>query len=228
MADESKSVADEAKSFSQEIVTTLGLVELILGGVALYGTSLIFKDSSVNVLFPSAGNSFVDVGLQLFAAALVGKIIYLIVAFLIAIVLRRTSKDQSYSVPLKKALGKFYDDTELQEIEDSKTTLIEMAVKHLSCADAYQRIAFDRHRMRIIVAYGTSILIVIFLTYLFCIKRQETPSNLLIFLVIAFFIFIFLGFLEQRSFFSEATQSLIALHKHEEQKRAESKDPKDN
>ncbi len=221
MADSEKSIADEAKGFSQEIVATLGLVELILGAVALYGISLILRDSSMNSLFPSTGNSVVDVGLQLFAAALIGKIIYLIVAFPIGFVRFRMRKNSSYCDPLKNALEKFYDDTTLTEIVQGKNYLIDTAIKHISISDAYQRVAFERHRIKIIVAYGTSVLILIFFIH-FSFFSQQTPSSiLLIFLGAAFFVFIFLGVLEQRSLVSEATQTLIALHKVEERKKAE-------
>ncbi len=85
MADEQKDVTDEAKGFSHDIVNSLGLVEIILGGVGFYGLWLSQKNN-ISELFPSIGVTVVDVGLQLFVAALIGEIICLLVAFPTAIV----------------------------------------------------------------------------------------------------------------------------------------------
>jgi len=219
MGDDNKNVADEAKSFSQELVATLGLVELILGGVSLYGLWLIMKDRSVNILFPSTGNSIVDMGLQLFAAALVGKIIYLIVALPIAVVRFILKRITSYYSPLEKALGRFYDAATLSEIKATKVNLIDVALKHLSLADPTQRVMLERHRIKIIVAFGTCVVILIFFTYLMVDRYQDTPWILLVTLPIIFLVFIFIGFLEQLSLFSEVTQALISLHKVEERRK---------
>jgi hypothetical protein len=217
--DDEKSVADEAKGFSQEVVATLGLVELILGGVAFYGIWLIFRNSGVGELFPSTGTFVVDIALQLFVAALVGKVIYLIVAFPMGLMRLIMKRLPTFYQPLEDALRKFYDAATVSKFKTGNTNLIDVAVMHLSLADAGQRVAFERRRLKIIVAFGTSILAGIFFFYLFHEKYIETPASLLIFLVIVFFVFIFIGFLEQRSLVSEAALALISLHRVEERKK---------
>lgn len=215
MGDDNKDLAGEAKGFSQEIVATLGLVELILGGVALYGAWLILRERSINVLFPSTGNTIVDIGLQLFAAALLGKIIYLIVALPIGWTL--SSKE---SPLLVKSLEAFYGQEAIQDARSKEINLIELALTHLSIAEPAQRMVFERHRFRVVVSYGTCILILIFFCYLFFDRYDDTPRLLFIALIGGFFVFAFLGFLEQRSLFSEVTQALISLHKVEQRRAA--------
>ena len=217
MADD-KGVADEAKSFSQDLVATLGLVELILGGVGLYGLWLILKDNAPASLFPSTGSAFVDVGLQLFAAALVGKVIYLIVAFPIGVIRGQLKRNNKYYDPLRNALGAFYGN-DLSSVERSDTNLLDPAIEYLSTADTKQRVIFERHRVRIIVSYGTSFLALIFLVHFFCNKYQETPTGLFVLLAITFIVFIFVGYVKQCSLFSDATDALVSLYQVEERKK---------
>jgi hypothetical protein len=207
MADEAKNVTDEAKSFSRDIVNSLGLVELILGAVGFYGLWLSQKDG-ISKIFPSTGVIVVDVVLQLFVAALIGKIICLLVALPMAVVemVIEGKPTKNYHTALKEALRPYYNNV------DNQSDLIDIGFKHIAQADAAQGAQLERQNTKIIVAFGTFFLSLI---YLYHLKNTDLYWVILI----AAIVFFILGIAEQFSLVKEITQSLITLRVVEERKK---------
>jgi hypothetical protein len=97
-------IADEAKGVSERFIQSLGLVELILGGVGLYWLGIWYGAEAAR-LFPTTGLGFVDAGLLAFAAALLGKLLCLLVAFLMALTrLAFRKRRWRYYVQLERAV----------------------------------------------------------------------------------------------------------------------------
>ncbi len=84
-------VAEEAQTVGSDFVRTLGLHDIIAGGLALYIFWLPRRILLANVL-PATGKPYLDVPLLICAAAIAGKLIAFAVAFITAltsILLRR-------------------------------------------------------------------------------------------------------------------------------------------
>lgn len=81
---------DEAKGLTKDLLSSLGLLEIVLGAVFLYGAWCGFS-KSVSAMFPSTGIQVVDIGLLAVAAAYAGKAIDLVAHFVFAINNRRIS-----------------------------------------------------------------------------------------------------------------------------------------
>lgn len=211
MADEQKNIADEAKGFSRDVVNSLGLVELILGAVGFYGLWLSQKDS-ISKLFPSTGVVVVDVGLQLFVAALIGKIICLLVALPMALVeiLIETFPSKKYYKALEAALNPYYKN-EWNTVKE-QNDIIDIGVKHISLTDASQAVLLERQQTKIIVAFGAFFLSLIYLVHL-------KDTNLFFLIIIAAIVFFILGIAEQFSLVKEITQTLTSLRGVEERKK---------
>lgn len=73
-AEKPEDATTEAKGMAEKFVQTLGLLDLIIGGLALYWVRLWFGDS-VTRLLESTGYPWLNIALLACGAAFVGKII---------------------------------------------------------------------------------------------------------------------------------------------------------
>jgi hypothetical protein len=212
MPAESKNIADEAKGFSQNLVNSLGLNEIILGVVGLYILWLIFLTSELNSLFPSTGISIVDVGLQLFFAALVGKVVCFIVDIPISIVriLMKLIWEDKFT-RLANALKPFYLDNQI-ELENYKFDLIERSINFISSADNNQRNNLQQLQTKLVFAFASSLL-----AFLYCFK-PNLPSNWWWVAFVLGFLFLILGIFEQLVLIRELTHSLESLYIQKKEK----------
>src|SRR6185436_10723139 len=84
MAEAASEKEKEAKGFTETVLKTLGLPELFLGALALYGLWLVGGGGAKP--FRSTGHEFADNALLVCAAALMGKIVTNIASIPLAIV----------------------------------------------------------------------------------------------------------------------------------------------
>ena len=213
MSEEDKSdIAGEAKGVPERFVQSLGLVELILGGVALYGLGLWYGAETAR-LFPRTGVSFVDVGLLAFAAALLGKLLCLFVAVAMAFtrLAARLGRWQYYK-QLEGAVCAYLRVTKPDELPAKlgreKIDLIELTSYYVVLADPNQRAYFDQMRTRAIVAYSAALLALPYLSYL---AREGAPRSMLILGAAGALMFLLLGFLEQQDYLKSLGERLIAI-----------------
>ena len=75
---------EAAKEVVKDFVQTLGLLDIILGGLALYWVRLSLAGSSAH-LFPSTNHEILDIALLICAASVLGKAVWLAVASLTAL-----------------------------------------------------------------------------------------------------------------------------------------------
>jgi len=85
MAETQEGPSKEATGLASQFVSALGLMDLILGGVALYWVSLEWSKTYASA-FPSTKIQFVDVALLVAFAANLGKVLLLIVYSIAAFV----------------------------------------------------------------------------------------------------------------------------------------------
>src|SRR5262245_20814533 len=75
--DDKDESGEEPKDLTTQIVNTLGLVDLIFGGLTIYLVWLFYDQSNLTKIFKSTGQKWVDLALLACAAAFVGKIVTL-------------------------------------------------------------------------------------------------------------------------------------------------------
>src|SRR5687768_9632335 len=91
MAETGESAGSEIQGIAKQIVSTLGLVDLLFGGLALYWWRLV--DTDFTSRFPGTGSAGVDIALQVGGATLLGKLLSLgtsIIGDFVRFVMRRT------------------------------------------------------------------------------------------------------------------------------------------
>ncbi|MFN2414548.1 MAG: hypothetical protein ABR603_05340 [Pyrinomonadaceae bacterium] len=205
-------IADEAKGVSERFVQSLGLVELILGGVGLYWAGLWYRGEAAR-LFPTTGFSLVDVGLLAFAAALLGKLLCLFVAFVMALTRLAARHGRRFYYPqIEGAVCSYLgvaDPAELPaRLGQNKIDLIELSSYYVELADPSQRLRFDQIRTRAIVAYSAALLALPYLAYL---VREGAPGSMLLVVLAGALLFLLLGFFEQLDYLKSLAETLVAL-----------------
>ena len=211
-------LADEAKGVSERFIQSLGLVELILGGVGLYWLGLWYGAEAAR-LFPTTGLGFVDVGLLAFAAALLGKLLCLLVAFLMALTrLAFRKRRWRYYVQLERAVCAYLGAAGPAELParlgqakaeaEIKIDLIELSSYYVVLADPSQRAHFELIRTRAIVAYSAALLAVPYLAYLL---REGAPRTMLLAGAAGALTFLLLGLVEQLDYLKSLAERLVAL-----------------
>lgn len=211
-------IAGEAKGVSERFVQSLGLVELILGGVGLYWLGLWYRGEAAR-LFPTTGLSFVDVGLLAFAAALLGKLLCLLVAFVMALVrLAFRKRRWRYYVQLERAVCSYLGAAGPGDLParlgqanteaEIKIDLVELGSYYVVLADPSQRAHFELIRTRAIVAYSAALLAAPYLAYL---VREGAPWTMLLVGAAGALTFLLLGFVEQLDYLKSLAERLVAL-----------------
>lgn len=206
MAEEKNEIVEGAKSVAQDVVTTFGLIELVIGGVGLYGFWLLFKPGEYGLL-PKTGRDFIDAGLLGFAAVIAGKFIYLISAFFMGFILAssRSSRDQ-----LQTSLYSYTEQIYTESIAAGSSP-VQTAELLLSASPKYA-VDLKNNRNKILVAYGIALISILYIIYFF--SQNQIIAGILCALL--FLIFGFLGIAEQKSqlqFMSEALKALLIERK---------------
>ncbi|MEK6406160.1 MAG: hypothetical protein AABN34_04270 [Acidobacteriota bacterium] len=212
----SSDIADEAKGLAQDFVGTLGLLELMLGGIAMYGIRLLYGPQ-ITPMFPSTGITFVDVGLLALGAALVGSIVELLIAVLMAIGIliianfnllkyRGRIEDALQEVGLLKPPD--------QESPGVKKDPVDFALYYVVSNDATQQVYFERLRTKIVLAYSASILVI---PYVIHFWREGAQTGIQLLAVLGAPILLLRGFAGQLDFFKSLADRLEVLQKHKTQ-----------
>lgn len=224
MAGKEESIGSEAKSLAKDAVSSFGLIELILGGVGLYGLWLLFRPKGINELFLQTGHDFIDIGLLGFAALLLGKIIYLFSYILMAFVivfLERDSENSTYS-QLKKSVSLHTGNTANAEnlvSDQGEKDPTKMAESILTSASANNYAAeIVQKKNKILISYGTALLLI---PYFFHICRSVTNGFAIAVVPLTIIIFLLLGFYQQRALMKDMAASLVTLYLNRKQKVAE-------
>lgn len=208
MADEKPSaLTEEAKGVSQEFVNSLGIIELILGSVTMYGIWCLYRNE-VSRLFPSTNITFIDVGLLAFGAALLGKIIDLLVALIMAVGRRIISKGNvfGYYERIRQSLIEL----KILGSESSKTDPVDTGSYYVLWRDPSQKAVFERLRARVVVGYSATILMV---PYLFYFLRENAPSILWFLITVGSVALLVMGFLQQLDYYKTLAERLEVLIK---------------
>lgn len=206
-------VAGEAKSVAGDFIQSLGLLELILGGVGLYGLWLWYGEQATR-LFPSTGTTFIDIGLLAFAAALVGKLICLVVAVLMGLLwtIIKATDVLNYYANLTNALLKYHGVADLNAL-DAKLGQTDADVRGLASyyvvlADPKQQVYLERIQTKAIVAYSVWILSLLYVPYLY---RAGAPSTMWGGAIAGTFLFLFLGLAEQHDYLKTLAERLLGV-----------------
>jgi hypothetical protein len=208
---EEAGAASDAKGVTENFIQSLGLIELIIGGVGSYALWLLYRGQTSN-LFPSTGTKLIDIGLLAFAAALVGKLVCLAVAAgmgLMWVIIKRIDL-LGYQKDLERAVFDCNGVNNHQQLSQKlgleKPDLKILALYSLVLADPKQQTYFERIHTKIIVAYSICVLAVLYVPYL---HRAGAPSSILTFTVLGVLLFFLLGCLEQHLYLKVLSLRLL-------------------
>jgi hypothetical protein len=206
-------VAGDAKGVAGDFIQSLGLLELILGGVGLYALWLWYGEQTSR-LFPSTGTKFLDIGLLAFAAALVGKLVCLIVAAGMGLMrkLIKAADLLGYYKNLQSGLFRYLEVSTISDLAiklgQEKSDVIELSLYYVVRADPKQQAYFDRLQTKTIVAYSTCVLSILYLPYLL---RAGAPWSMILLVLFGSGLFFFLGCAEQHDYLKTLSERLIGI-----------------
>jgi hypothetical protein len=200
LEESSSDVAEAAKGLATSFVATLGLLDIILGGLALYCYRLL-SGRQIESRFPSTGFASVDVALLACGAALAGKLIYLLVSgFIMGAV------EWLWSHTNQKRLA----DAVAAYCRTTKRNTAAVTVAPMDLAVAYLAFdvpplaqSLDQIRTAAHFAYGASILCAPFYYYM----RDQLGAW---WFVGGGALFFFLGLLQQLDYYENVVASLLA------------------
>jgi hypothetical protein len=205
MAEEQKSTPEnEAKGVSENFVKALGLNELILGGVGIYGMWCLYG-ANVSRLFPSTGITFVDIGLLACAAAWIGKIIDLMANIFLAIGRAAIKKAN-----ISGYAGRIADELKVLKILEENRNPIDRGIHYVVLKDSKKKTEFEDIRRNAIHAYGATIVLIPYLLYVYG-HNAPTATSLLPLIIAALFVFPILGFLHQLDLYKTVDDALQVL-----------------
>ncbi|HJY31147.1 MAG TPA: hypothetical protein VJ306_24130 [Pyrinomonadaceae bacterium] len=210
---EETDAVSESKGVAENFIQSLGLLELILGGVGLYGFWLWYGERAAK-LFPSTGTKLIDIGLLAFAAALVGKLICLFVAALMGLIWKsiRAADFLGYQANLERAFLRYHGAPNLQDLSvtlgQENPDLRGLAFYYVVLADPKQQDHLERIKTNAIVAYSICVLSLIYIPYLY---RAGAPWSMWVGMVLATIVFLFLGYLEQLDYLRTLSERLIGI-----------------
>ena len=211
----------EAKGLTGDFVATLGLFDIILGGIALYALWLCNGKSLAN-LFPSTNREFLDIALLTVCAALLGKIVLLVVAVWMAVVnvLLKMSNFLGYYSTTKKKIIAHSQLTGRGSVEDD-FNWFEFGL-HLIAFDApTQRAVLDRIRTQVITAYSAMFLLAPFAIHAW---RVNAPAIVCWYLTIGPFLMGFLGVIQHLDYIQSVGMVVKALRSEKDSHLAITRD----
>ena len=182
--------AAEAKGLADQFVQTLGLVDLIIGGLALYWSRLWFGTGVARFLEPT-GYPWLDIALLACGAAFVGKIVSLLAEVAAGLVddHQKHAKNQQLTQSLAGFRTAIADESNIEN-----TDKIDLATTYLINANPKLRPDLERIHNASTLAYSMTILASLFAVYFFS-KRLETQDTGPPVMVIAVLVVLAIGFL---------------------------------
>lgn len=199
MAAKNESLEKQAQNVTAEFVSSLGLTDITLGSLFLYGRYAAVPLTATQL--PSSGYAVVDVGLLLCAAALVGKIISLAIAFVMAGVeagIERVLYREELLSALMAARPNMSE-------ADAKRRPLASAMAFARAADPPTEKLLKQIENQSVLAYGAALLSLLFATGYRGVTAGLVPAVLLILFAVAF---LALGFFQQVDYFVQAIEFL--------------------
>lgn len=155
MSGEAQTLEKPAESIASDFVASLGLTEIVLGSLALYCHYLSAKGAAAAAL-PPTGHEVVDIALLVCAASLVGKILTLIIALLMAPA-NRALRLLKYAKELRPALANYWSVFGLSGGPPGRRQL-ETAIAAIRSESPAKGKILDSIRNHVVIAYGAALL----------------------------------------------------------------------
>jgi len=201
MAESEESLEKQAEGLASEFVSSLGLTDIILGSLFLYGRYAYAPLTSREL--PTTGHAIVDVALLTCAAALVGKTLTLMVAFLMGGI--EALLERLFKTELTAALARAQPTLGSPEI-------VKRPLQSAAALARAESAVVSKHLQRIenqaILSYGAS-----FLAIAFAIQAQGVAAVLIaswVLWLVALGLIV-LGFLQQADYFAQAIEFLKTI-----------------
>lgn len=216
MAEPEGDVKKGVEGLAQDFVATLGLLDLIFGGLLAYCLWLFFGRAT-GQLFPTTGIEFVDIALLAGAAALLGRLVSLLAATLMAVA---SLADERYlTETLAPALDKFCDVTDRPgraQIDD----IADAAAAALAAVAPAQSREVGQIRTNAILAFGAALLAIPYAIYFARQPDDRVPRVLTWGVGAGGLLILVLAVLQQRDYY-RALQHYVRAFTRSEGARAE-------
>jgi hypothetical protein len=199
---------EDVKGAAELFLQTLGLTDIVLGALSLYIIRLWYGTESAK-LFPTTGNTWVDLGLLACSAALVGKIISLVVYFLAALVegLIERLDIQNASTTLTQTLNE-YRQRKGHTSDIGTWEKVDLAVAYVAKASPGLQRELERIRNTTIMGYSATILAIPFGAYL---VYYHLGTGLVIILAVCILSLILMALIHQVDYLITLRNSLAVL-----------------
>ena len=189
--------AAEAKGLADQFVQTLGLVDLIIGGLALYWSRLWFG-ADVTRFLETTGYPWLDIALLACAAAFVGKIVSLVAELAAGLI--DDQQKHAKGGRLTQSLNGFKDAL-ADESNMGDADKLDLATTYLINANPKLRPDLERIYNASTLAYSMTIIASLFAAYFFS-KRSELqdagpPVMVIVVLAVLVIGFVIYGLLNQ-------------------------------
>lgn len=200
--------SEDVKGAAELFLQTLGLTDIVLGALSLYIIRLWYGPES-GILFPTTGNTWIDLGLLACGAALAGKIISLVVYFLAALVesLIECLDIQNASTTLTTTLDE-YRKRKGHTSDISNWEKVDLAVAYVAKASPGLQRELESIRTTTIMGYSATILAIPFGAYL---VYNRFGTGLVVILALCILLLILLALIHQVNYLVALRNSLAVL-----------------
>jgi hypothetical protein len=228
MADEAEGgaakLAEEATGVAASFVRTLGLTDIVFGSFLLYWLRVSFRATDWPVVLPSTGYAWVDILLLAAAAALVGKVISLVVSVETAVLdvvsdgvvwlvnsFAKPEDKIGYIEGLRAALDA-YRTAQPQPPPDQEPDLRDLAEAYVAAASSEWGAALERKRVDVSIAHAGALVTLLYGIYF--LSQPSVPRGLCIVVFCAVAVLFATGILTQLDYVKTMRDQLeILLHR---------------
>lgn len=198
----------ETKGVAEQFIQTLGLADIVLGGLALYWVRLWFG-SGIAVHFTSTGYPWVDIALLACAAAFCGKVLSLLADVVAAGVEGFIQKvDLLKAGSTLKASIREYERLKGGTLNTEQWEQVDLALTYTTRANPHLRSILEQNRTTTTLAYSATLLMILFLAYFY---KVGVPWLLILVMLICIVAFLLLAFVKQLDYLLTLRNNLTTL-----------------
>jgi hypothetical protein len=223
-------LVEEATGVAASFVRTLGLTDIVFGSFLLYWLRVALRATDWPLVFPGTGYPWVDVVLLAAAAALVGKVLSLVVSLETAVLdalldaaerlpdklAKRKGKvgkvgKIGYRKGLSAALDKYLT-AQGRPVREKEHDLRDLAEAYVAAASQERGAALERMRVDVSIAHAGALVTVLYAFYF--VSQRSVPRGLAVVVLFAALVLFVTGILAQLDYVKTLRDQLeILLHR---------------
>lgn len=217
-------LVEEATGVAATFVRTLGLTDIVFGSFLLYWLRVALRATDWPLVFPGTGYPWVNVVLLAAAAALVGKVLSLVVYLETAVLdalldaaerlpgkLAKRKGKGGYGKGLSAALDKYLT-AQGRPVREKEHDLRDLAEAYVAAGSSEWGAALERKRVDISIAHAGALVTVLYAFYF--VSQRSVPRGLTVVVLFAALVLFVTGILTQLDYVRTLRDQLeILLHR---------------